>query len=520
MIRTILYSVLIMLFLGFLLVFGLLGPQQGRLAVERIYEFFDWKPAKGRDSLLTDTEVSIKQFNESYAKVQVLRQMTLERSEKAFKELEQVYTDTRENLKQLLLGMDQLTVEERTELFDKFTAMHKHRAGLVEQIMLDQQIMININEQMDQQLQAMSKWLNDKAVQLQDPSTKDLMRMQQYQNLKKSLTAFNEQSSTLDSMRILFMKKNKETIERLAETNRELENRFRELLAQVEISTSDQSHSLWDEYQRLETEQRDLVGSLRATEEFIGNNQNKLVSGVIHISKSIEYRSDTQLQRFRDSYNLLEQRRRQMLTSMNERQQIFISSQPTRKQLMEDNRYRMELMREQARQISDQYEQMEEFRKSAASMIRNVSAENRDKIEFSSQQTQDVMQRSRDKIESFMVQMEAAQRNVQQFIENSRQTAMASNSAILKMNDLQNKSKGLLDNMKKNEEQLRSIRVQVQRDQNAMNQMKRDTNRSNAERMRSVQERTDDQMRVMSDRIKDQMQIIKDKQQSQKSNFK
>ena len=77
-----------------------------------------------------------------------------------------------------------------------------------------------------------------------------------------------------------------------------------------------------------------------------------------------------------------------------------------------------------------------------------------------------------------------------------------------------------MDNMKKNEEQLRSIRVQVQRDQNAMNQMKRDTNRSNAERMRSVQERTDDQMRVMSDRIKDQMQIIKDKQQSQKSNFK
>ena len=348
MIRALLYSFLILAFLGLVLFTALVGPEQGKSAFQSFMKFMNWKPPKASDGLLTDTQVSIKKFNESYSKVNTLRQMTLVRSVQAFEDLEEIYKQTRANLKSLLLGMGQLSVTERIELFQKFSALHSARAQLVEVLIRDQQIMINLNEQMDQQLQVMSMWLNEKSQEAPAPTIKDVMRMQQYENLREHLHSFNERSSTLDSMRILFMKKSKESIERLAETNKELENRFRELLSQVELSTYEQSPELWQNYQKLEAEQRELVANLKTTEDYISSNQDQLIAGVTVIAESVEYTSDSQMQRFRDNYHMMEDQRRELLKNMNQNQQVFLDSKPTRKQLAQDSRYRMESMREQA----------------------------------------------------------------------------------------------------------------------------------------------------------------------------
>lgn len=520
MIRTILYTLLIMTFFALLLFSGLVGPQQGKMVVQKFFSFINWRPAKAGDGLLMETEGNIKKFNESYRKLNTLRQMTLARSEQTYKDLDEIYKQTRENLRLLLLGMGQLSVTERLELFKKFSALHSARAQFVEVIIRDQQVMINLNEQMDQQLQAMSRWLNEKSQETPAPTQTDIMKMRQYESLRANLKVFNEQSSHLDSMRILFMKKNRESIERLAETNKELENRFRELLSQVELSTYEQSPELWKSYQRLEAEQRELVANLRSTEEFIGANQGQLVAGVTTISESVEYRSDSQLQRFKDNYAMMEDRRRELLKSMNQNQQVFLDSRPTRSQMLQDSRYRMENMREHARQISDQYEQLEENRKSVSSMIRSMTSEIKDKNEFASQQIEDAMERNRNHIQGFISQMDSAQGKINNFIKASQQTDLANSPAVRQLENLQEKSKSLLDSLKNNEEQLRSLQEQARRDQDSLKEMKKDVNKQNAELLRDVKERTQDQKRMMAERIKDQMQRIKDQQLDQKLNSK
>jgi hypothetical protein len=505
-----LYSLLILLFLGLVLLTALVGPEQGRMAVQRFYSFMKWNPPKPTDGLLTDTEASIKKFNDSYRKVNTLRQMTLARSQQAFEDLNEIYKQTRENLKSLLLGMGQLSVTERMELFQKFSVLHSARAQLVEVIIRDQQIMINLNEQMDQQLQAMSRWLNEKSQEAPAPTLKDVMRMQQYENLREHLKAFNEQSSNLDSMRILFMKKSKDSIGRLAETNRELENRFRELLSYEE------SPELWRNYQKLEAEQRELVDNLRTTEEFISVNQNQLIAGVTVIAESVEYTSDSQMQRFRDNYAMMEDQRRELLKNMHQNIQVFQDTKPTRAQLLQDSRYRMESMREHASMIADQYEQLEENRKSASSMIRSMTREINDKNEFASQQTEDAMERNRNHIQTFLVQMDSAQGSINDFIKNSRQTELANNPSVHQLENLQEKSKSVFDNLKNNEEQLRSLQDQAKRDQNNIKEMKKDSNKKSAELVRDARERTQDQKRMMSERIKDEIQRIKDMRMDQR----
>lgn len=520
MLRTLLYTILIMAFLGLLLTFGLFAPDQGKIVVRKIVGFISWKSPKPSEGLLGETEESIKKFNESYRKVQALRHMTLTRSGQTFKDLDEIYKQTRENLSQLLLGMDQLSVTERKELFDKFTVLHNQRAKLVEAIIHDQLIMINLNEQMDQELQAISRWLIEKSDDPVAPTTQDVVRMKQYENLRANLTAFNEHTSRLDSMRLLFTKKSKESVGRLAETNRELENHFRELLAQVELSTPEQSLGLWKEYQRLEAEQRELVDHLRSNEEFISANQGQVIAGVSSISKSIEYRTDTQLQRFRDNFILMESRRRELLKNMNQKQQAFMDSQPTMQQMMQDSRYRMEAMREQARQISSQYEQMEQFRKSNSSMIRSMTSEIKDTNEFASQKIEEVMEKSRDQMQSFMLQMDSAQRNVDDFIKTSAQTKLADHGSVSQLKNLQEKSRTLMDNLKKDQDQMRSLNDQASRDQQAIKEMKKDAHKINAELMKSARERTKDQQRIMSERVDDQMQRIKDAQMDRKWNLK
>ena len=60
-----------------------------------------------------------------------------------------------------------------------------------------------------------------------------------------------------------------------------------------------------------------------------------MLSNVNVLSQSIEYSSDTRLERFRDSFQRMEQQRREMLIAMNQRQQSFADSQTSLKQLME-----------------------------------------------------------------------------------------------------------------------------------------------------------------------------------------
>jgi hypothetical protein len=306
------------------------------------------------------------------------------------------------------------------------------------------------------------------------------------------------------------MKKSKESIERLAETNKELENRFRELLAQVELSTYEQSPELWENYQRLEAEQRQLVDNLRTTEEFISANQNQLIAGVTVISETVEYRSDNQLQRFRDNYAMMEDQRRELLKNMHQNVKVFQDTKATRAQLLQDSRYRMESMREHASMIADQYEQLEENRKSASSMIRSMTREINDKNEFATQQAEDVMERNRNQIQTFLVQMDSAQGRINDFIKNSQQTELSDNPALAQLKNLQEKSKSLLDGLKNNEERLRSLQDQAKRDQDSIKEMKKDSNKKNAELLRDARERTQDQKRMMSEQIKDQIQRIKD----------
>lgn len=516
MIRALLYSLLILTFLGLVLFTALVGPEQGKSAFQSFMKFMNWKPPKASDGLLTDTQVSIKKFNESYSKVNTLRQMTLVRSVQAFEDLEEIYKQTRANLKSLLLGMGQLSVTERIELFQKFSALHSARAQLVEVLIRDQQIIINLNEQMDQQLQVMSMWLNEKSQEAPAPTIKDVMRMQQYENLREHLHSFNERSSTLDSMRILFMKKSKESIERLAETNKELENRFRELLSQVELSTYEQSPELWQNYQKLEAEQRELVANLKTTEDYISSNQDQLIAGVTVIAESVEYTSDSQMQRFRDNYHMMEDQRRELLKNMHQNQQVFMDSKPSRKQLAQDSRYRMESMREQARQIADQYEQLEENRKSASSMIRSMTSEIKEKNEIASQKIEDAMERNRNYMQGFLAQMDSAQGSIKDLVKDGRQSELADNPAIHQLENLRDKSKSLLDGLKNNEEQLRSLQDQAKRDQNSITQMRKDNSKKSSELVRDAKERTEDQKLMMSEQIKDQMQRIKDMRMDQR----
>lgn len=515
MIRSILYSLLILIFFAFLLLFGLLGPEQGRKGVQIISDFFNLRPPKA-SSLVDDTQQSISKFNESYKKVHILREMTLERSQQTFKDLEVIYGQTRASLKELLFEMGRLTVSERAELFNEFTRLHNERAGLVESIIRDQMTMINLNDQMESELQSVSQWLNQKALASSSPSTLDVMKMRQYETLRAQLKIFNEKSSGLDSMRILFLKKSKDSVDRLAQTNKELEVHFRELLAQVELSTSAQSPGLWDRYQRLETEQRELVSSLRTNEEYISTNQSEVINGILVISKTVEYSSDTQMERFRDNFTQMEERRRELLKNMSQRQQLFLSTRPSMQRMMEDNRYRMETMREQARQISDQYERMEEYRKSTTAMLSNMASELKDKNQFASQQVEDVMEKSRDHIQQFVSQMDSAQTRMNDLIKHGSQTVLSDSPSMHRLKEMQEKNRALLDNIKTNEEQLRTLRDQVKRDQTALSQMRADTRRTNAQMMEDVNQRTEDQKRIMSEKIDDQLQRLKDQRMNQK----
>lgn len=515
MIRSLLYSFLILIFFAFLLLSGLLGPQEGRKVFMKISDFFNWRPPKV-SSLVDGTQESIKRFNESYKKVHILREMTLERSQQTFKDLELIYGQTRASLKELLFEMGRLTVSERAELFNVFTRLHNERSALVEAIIRDQMIMINLNDQMESELQSVSQWLNQKAQESSTPSTLDVMKMRQYESLRAQLKIFNEQTSGLDSMRILFLKKSKDSVDRLAHTNKELEVHFRELLAQVELSTSAQSPELWDQYQRLETEQRELVANLRSNEEYISTNQSEVINGILVISKTVEYSSDTQMERFRDNFAQMEERRRELLKNVSRHQQLFLSTRPSMQRMMDDNRYRMETMREKARQISDQYERMEEYRRSTTAMLSTMASELKDKNQFASQQVEDVMERSRDHIQQFVSQMDSAQTRINDFIKHGSQTVLSDSPSMHRLKDMQEKNRALLQDIKTNEQHLRALSDQVKRDQAALSQIRAETRRTNAQIMDDVKQRTEDQQRIMSEKIDDQLRRLKDHRLNQK----
>ncbi|MBL8014412.1 MAG: hypothetical protein JNN05_11250, partial [Candidatus Omnitrophica bacterium] len=120
MIRTVLYSLLIVLFFAAILAAGLLAPEQGRKVAHRILEFIHWKPAKKYDGVLAESQDVIRQFNDSHANIQLIRQMTLDRSKKSIEELEVLYKQTSAQFRQLLSDIPSLAPAARKELFEKF----------------------------------------------------------------------------------------------------------------------------------------------------------------------------------------------------------------------------------------------------------------------------------------------------------------------------------------------------------------------------------------------------------------
>ena len=241
-----------------------------------------------------------------------------------------------------------------------------------------------------------------------------------------------------------------------------------------------------------------------------------MIAGVTVIAESVEYTSDSQMQRFRDNYHMMEDQRRELLKNMHQNQQVFMDSKPSRKQLAQDSRYRMESMREQARQIADQYEQLEENRKSASSMIRSMTSEIKEKNEIASQKIEDAMERNRNYMQGFLAQMDSAQGSIKDLVKDGRQSELADNPAIHQLENLQDKSKSLLDGLKNNEEQLRSLQDQAKRDQSSITQMRKDNSKKSAELVRDAKERTEDQKRMMAEQIKDQIQRIKDMRMDQR----
>lgn len=233
-----------------------------------------------------------------------------------------------------------------------FTALHQERTKLVEAIILDQQIMINLNEQMEQQLQMISQWLNQKADEKAGPSMQDMKTMRQYEALRANLGKFNEQSAYLDATRILFLKeKAKIGLIVWPRPTRNLKIIFVNCFIRLSFQHPTRALSFGRSINVLRPNNGELVGNLRTNEDYISENQSKVVKGITVISEAVQYSSETQLKRFRDNYVMMESRRREMLRGMQQSQQAFLSTRPSMAKMMEDNRFKMETLREQARHV-------------------------------------------------------------------------------------------------------------------------------------------------------------------------
>jgi hypothetical protein len=576
MLRQIFYTLLIMSFLGFLLFSGLHLPPAGKRIVQSITDFLQWRP-QPKEGPLSETEATIKQFDSSFRSVRDLRTMVVDSNKKNAEQLDVTYKEMRENLKLLLADIDKQTVTNRARLFDQFKRLHQERRQLVENLIVGERSLINLNAQMDAQLREISSWLSQQAMQPHSPTSDEKTRGLQYENLLKDLKSFASESNQLDVMRILLMRKSTEFVDQLEGSNRNLETNFNSFSAQVEIATSEQAAGLWDEYERLEKEQRDIIKNMKVNQEFIGDNQQRIATGVQTIAKNIQYRSDTQLERFQQNYNELDAKRSAALNALQEHQKVLLEQKLTMQQIKETNEYRMENLKMRTNQLLTQYDRVEDYRRTLSSTLDSMSTELRDNDEFVSQRIEqmreslkqrieankiasgsndisqridDAMSRNLDQMQQLRSRIESAHSNMESLNKDIGST-FASNPYYIRMKELQERNKTTLSLMQNGEDQLRSAQERQRAAASALkdrvNTLKsggglnrsgasnlratslpehqratdsslqeriKDAQTKNQDAARAVKERNEQQSRTQKDRIQDQMQRIRDQQQS------
>jgi hypothetical protein len=399
MIRQVLYTLLIMGALGLVLVFGLYGPPVGKNVVQSTREFLQWAPETAQGPL-DETEAMIKQFTNSFRTVRDIRTMVVDRNKKSTQDLDVTYQEVRKNLKQLLFEMNMQSVSNRTKLLEQFGVLHHHRQQLVERLINDERTLIKLNDQMDTQLREISSWLSAQALKPPSPTLDEKARATQYENLLKDLQTFTNESNQLDVLRIVLMRKSQAFVDSLEVSNMKLEENFKTFSGQVQVATSEQGTALWEKYELLEKEQREIVQGMRLNQEFIGKNQQQIVTGVETVASNIRYRTDNQLERFQQNYEELEKKRAGALEELQAQQSIFMNERATMDEMKASNEYRAEMVKERTSQLLTQYERLEEYRRSMSSALEGMTEEIRDNEQFQNQRIEEMRLSLQEKIQS------------------------------------------------------------------------------------------------------------------------
>lgn len=149
-----------------------------------------------------------------------------------------------------------------------------------------------------------------------------------------------------------------------------------------------------------------------------------------------------------------------------------------------------------------------------------MNRELKDKNALVSQQNKDIIQRSQDRVSEFMTHMDSARNNIDDLIKNGAQTVLADSPAMHQLKSLQEKNVSFLASIRRNEEQMRTLRDQTERDQSESMEVKKDANKRNAERRRGRPKNALKISKNRREKVQYQLQQIKDKQMDQKWNVK
>jgi hypothetical protein len=565
MIQQAFYTLLIMAFLGVLLFTGLYGPPAGQKLVDSTMNFFKWTPPK-QEGPLNETETTIKQFDSSFRNIRQLRTMVVKSNKENAEQLTQTYQEVRSNLKQLLADMDQQSPTNRADLMAKFDDLHQRRRQLVGNIISGERSLITLNDQMDEQLRTISGWLSQQAVETHTPGKDELTRGQQYENLLQDLKTFAKESHELDVVRILLMRKSQDYVNQLEANNQKLEEKFNKFSSQIEIATGDQAGALWGEYEALEKEQRQIVTDMKVNQEFIGDNQQRIATGVSAIARSIHYRTSDQVERFQQKYQQLQIQRTAALDVVEEHKKKFLDSRQAAQELKESNEFRMQKLREDTNQLLTQYERLDDYRRNLSSSLQEMTDEIRDNDELLSRQVEDMrlqaqssgqdlsevsqrmsdaMNRNLDRMQQLRAQMESAQTRLRDLTQRDMPKPLTYNPYYIRLQELRDRNKTTLNLMQKNEDQLRNAqasqttyisilkdRLKVlksggtpvstanDRQSSLLASIKEsiaDLTRRNADKARDIKEKTEEQNRAQKERVEDQMQRLRDQQQDRRN---
>jgi hypothetical protein len=370
----------------------------------------------------------------------------------------------------------------------------------------------------------------------------------------------------LDVVRILLMRKSQDYVNQLEASNQKLEDKFNTFSSQVEIATTDQAGALWGEYDALEKEQRQLVTDMKVNQEFIGDNQQRIATGVSAIARSVHYRTSDQLERFQQKYQQLEVQRISAMDAIEGEKKKFVNGRLASQELKESNEFKMQRVREQTNQLLTQYERLDDYRRNLSSTVQSMTEEIRDNDDLLAQQVENMrlqaqssqqdlsevsqkiseaMNRNLDHMQQLRTQMESAQSRLSDMMQRDVPEPFSYNPYYIRLQELRDRNRTTLNLMQKNENTLRNAQssqttyVSMLRDRlkilksggtpvsTADDRQKSlvasikeridDLTRRNADTAKDIKEKTEEQNRSQHERVEDQMQRLRDQQQDRKN---